>query len=239
MRNILNIIVHDFKRLTSSVVVIVILMGIIVVPCLFAWFNIISNWDPFEPESTGRIPVAVATEDEGAEMLGMNINVGEKFIDAVNGNDMIGWEILNDKDKAIDEVYAGNYYAAVVIPEDFSDAALREQAQQYYDQGYLLTNIRTELQYWGYGLGFGDYVFTEGFDVYDNLNAEPAFNINVVKATQAEFNAFMGERMDTLSFIEKLEGDGCVSYRLSYGEDIFEITYYADSEILVQEHYFF
>ena len=125
------------------------------------------------------------------------------------------------------------------IPEDFSDAALREQAQQYYDQGYLLTNIRTELQYWGYGLGFGDYVFTEGFDVYDNLNAEPAFNINVVKATQAEFNAFMGERMDTLSFIEKLEGDGCVSYRLSYGEDIFEITYYADSEILVQEHYFF
>ena len=27
MRNVLNIIVHDFKRLTSSVVVIVILMG--------------------------------------------------------------------------------------------------------------------------------------------------------------------------------------------------------------------
>ena len=121
MRNILNIIVHDFKRLTSSVVVLVILMGIIVVPCLFAWFNIISNWDPFEPESTGRIPVAVATEDEGAEMLGMNINVGEKFIDAVNGNDMIGWHILNDKDKAIDRVYAGEYYAAVIIPEDFSD----------------------------------------------------------------------------------------------------------------------
>lgn len=125
------------------------------------------------------------------------------------------------------------------IPEDFSDAALREQAQRYYDQGYLLTNIRTELQYWGYGLGYGDYVFTEGFDVYDNLNAEPAFNINVVKATLAEFNAFISERMETLSFIEKLEGDRSVSYRLSYGEDIFEITYYIDSEILVQEHYFF
>ena len=124
MRNILNIIVHDFKRLTSSVVVIVILMGIIVVPCLFAWFNIISNWAPFEPESTGRIPVAVATEDEGAEMLGMNINVGEKFIDAVNGNDMIGWDIVKDKEDAIEGVHAGDYYAAVIIPRDFSEKVM-------------------------------------------------------------------------------------------------------------------
>ena len=120
MRNVLNIIVHDFKRLTSSVVAIVILMGIIVVPCLFAWFNILSNWDPFEPESTGRIPVAVATEDEGAEMLGLNINVGEKFIDAVNGNDMIGWDVQEDKEDAIKGVYEGDYYAAIIIPEDFS-----------------------------------------------------------------------------------------------------------------------
>ena len=103
MRNILNIIVHDFRRLTSSVVALVILMGIIVVPCLFAWFNTLSNDDPFKPQSTGRIPVAVVSEDEGTEMLGLNINVGEKFIDAVNGNDMIGWDVLEDKEKAIEE----------------------------------------------------------------------------------------------------------------------------------------
>ena len=121
MRNILNIIVHDFRRLTASVVAIVILMGLVVVPCLFAWLNILSNWDPFEPASTGRVPVAVVNTDEGTDMLGMEINVGEKFIDAVGGNDMIGWKVLNDKNKAIDRVYAGKYYAAVIIPEDFSD----------------------------------------------------------------------------------------------------------------------
>lgn len=121
MRNILNIIVHDFRRLTASVVVLVILMGLVVVPCLFAWLNILSNWDPFESASTGRVPVAVVNTDEGTDMLGMEINVGEKFIDAVGGNDMIGWKILSDKDKAIDRVYAGEYYAAVIIPEDFSD----------------------------------------------------------------------------------------------------------------------
>ena len=121
MRNILDIIVHDFRRLTSNVVAIVILMGLIVVPCLFAWFNILSNWDPFEPESTGKIPVAVANEDEGAEMLGMKINVGDKFIEAVNGNDMIGWDTDCDREKAVREVNAGHYYAAVIIPEDFSE----------------------------------------------------------------------------------------------------------------------
>ena len=124
MKNVISIIIHDFKRLTSSVVAIVILMGLIVVPALFAWFNILSNDDPFEPKSTGRIPVAVVTEDEGADMLGMNINVGDKFIDAVNGNDMIGWKVVGGQAKAIRGVYEGDYYAAIIIPEDFSEKVL-------------------------------------------------------------------------------------------------------------------
>lgn len=120
MRNILKIIVHDFRRLTASVVAIVILMGIIVVPCLFAWLNIFSNWDPFEPESTGNVPVAVMNADEGTEMLGLEINVGEKFIDTVKGNDQVGWVIVEDKKDAIRGVASGKYYASIVIPENFS-----------------------------------------------------------------------------------------------------------------------
>ena len=124
MKNILKIIFHDFKRLTSSVVAIVILMGIIVVPCLFAWFNILSNDDPFQPAATGRIPVAVYSEDEGTDMLGLQINVGEKVTDTLAANDMIGWDIVDDKDAAIDGVKAGDYYAAVIVPADFSNDIL-------------------------------------------------------------------------------------------------------------------
>lgn len=121
MRNVLNIIIHDFKRLTSSVVAMVVLMGIIVVPCLFAWINTLSNDDPFEPASTGRIPVAVFSEDEGAEMLGLSINVGEIVTDTLAANDMIGWDIVNTKDKALRGVKSGKYYAAVIVPKDFSE----------------------------------------------------------------------------------------------------------------------
>ena len=120
MRNILKIIAGDFKRLTSSVVAIVILMGICIVPCLFTWFNIFSNWDPFEPEATGRIPVAVVNDDEGADMLGLHVNVGDMMTEKLAGIDMIGWQFIDDKEKALEKTRAGDCYATFVIPEGFS-----------------------------------------------------------------------------------------------------------------------
>lgn len=120
MRNILKIIAGDFKRLTSSVVSIVILMGICIVPCLFTWFNIFSNWDPFEPEATGRIPVAVVNDDEGADMLGLHVNVGDMMTEKLAGIDMIGWQFIDDKEKALEKTRAGDCYATFVIPEGFS-----------------------------------------------------------------------------------------------------------------------
>ncbi|MBQ3322118.1 MAG: YhgE/Pip domain-containing protein [Firmicutes bacterium] len=113
----------DFKRLTSSVVPIIVVAGLVIVPCLYAWFNIFSNWDPYTTESTGRVQVAVANQDEGADLLGLNINVGEKITDELSANDDIGWTIVSKK-KALEGLYAGDYYAAVVIPEDFSRDAL-------------------------------------------------------------------------------------------------------------------
>ena len=122
--NILGIIKGDFRALTSNVIPIVILIGLILLPCLYAWFNILSNWDPYEPEQTGRIAFAVANEDEGTDMLDMNVNVGEKVIAALEGNDLLGWTIVDTQKDAVHGVRSGDYYAAIVIPKDFSQRAL-------------------------------------------------------------------------------------------------------------------
>jgi len=124
MKNILNIIRHDLRKITGSVVAIITIMGLCLVPCCYAWFNILSNWAPYESEATGRISVAVANIDEAATAAGIEINVGEKIRDALEANGDIGWVFVDSEEDAIEGVYAGDYYAALVIPEDFSDDVL-------------------------------------------------------------------------------------------------------------------
>ena len=120
MKNILNIAKYDAKKLTSSVVAIIVIMGLCIIPCLYAWFNIFSNWAPYESDATGRILVAVANEDSGAELLGIDVNVGDTINESLKANDSIGWRFVDSKEEALEGVYAGDYYAALVIPEDFS-----------------------------------------------------------------------------------------------------------------------
>ena len=124
MKNIIEIIKNDFNKLTKSVVALIIIMGLCLIPCLYAWFNIFSNWDPYEKDATSRIPVAVANEDKGADVLNVYINVGEKITTALEANDDIGWVFVKDKESAVKGVASGKYYAALVIPKDFSNDAL-------------------------------------------------------------------------------------------------------------------
>lgn len=124
MKNILKISKNDLKSITGSVVAIITILGLCIIPCLYAWFNVFSNWAPYEADATGRITVGVANMDEGTETLGITINVGEKIVDALAANDAIGWSFADDEKAAIEGVYSGEYYAAIVIPEGFSDDVL-------------------------------------------------------------------------------------------------------------------
>ena len=124
MKNILNIMRHDLKKITGSVVAIITVMGLCLVPCCYAWFNILSNWAPYESEATGRISVAVANMDEGSNAAGFKINVGEKITEALGANEDIGWVFVESDREAVEGVRSGDYYAALVIPEDFSTGVL-------------------------------------------------------------------------------------------------------------------
>ena len=130
----------DWQRLTASVVAVVVMLGLCLVPCLYAWFNILSNWDPYGPASTGNIRVAVASEDEGCEILGLHLNIGELVMEGLQTNDQMGWVFLEDQETALDGVYAGDYYAALIVPEEFTadfvsllDGELEHPQIQYYE----------------------------------------------------------------------------------------------------------
>lgn len=121
MKNICNIFLADWKRISKNVVAVVVVIGLAILPALYAWFNILSNWDPYGQEATSRIKVAVASADKGAMVDGISINMGQNIIDALQTNNSIGWVFEDDTEAAVNGVYAGDYYAALIMPEDFSE----------------------------------------------------------------------------------------------------------------------
>lgn len=121
MKNICNIFMADWKRISKNVVAVVVVIGLAILPALYAWFNILSNWDPYGQEATSRIKVAVASADKGTTVEGIEVNMGQNIIDALKSNDTIGWVFEDDTEAAVNGVYAGDYYAALIMPEDFSE----------------------------------------------------------------------------------------------------------------------
>lgn len=140
MKNIWNIFRADWRRLTASVVAVVVLLGLCLVPCLYAWFNILSNWDPYGTASTSRISVAVASEDAGCEVLGLEVNIGALVLQGLESNDQMGWVFVDSRAEALDGVESGDYYAALIVPEEFTEdfvsilsGDLRHPQIQYYE----------------------------------------------------------------------------------------------------------
>lgn len=121
MKMILKIFRKDIKRISTNVVAVVVIMGLSVLPCLYAWFNIISNWDPYGPDATSNIQVAVYSQDRGIEIGGVGLNVGESVVTALESNTTIGWVFTDSAADGIDGVYTGEYYAALIIPENFTE----------------------------------------------------------------------------------------------------------------------
>ena len=120
MRNIISIFLSDMRRISSNVVAVVIVMGLAIIPCLYAWFNIFSNWSPYDESSTKNLKVAVVSEDEGVAIKNETVNIGDKIIDNLKGNRSIDWVFLNDGQEAVEGVKSGEYYASFVVEKDFS-----------------------------------------------------------------------------------------------------------------------
>ena len=118
MKNIFKIYKNDLKDIFTNKVLLVIIIGLCILPSLYAWFNIKASWDPYG--NTGNISVAVINEDSGAEIMNKKVNMGDELVKELKTNKDLGWKFV-DRKKALEGVNSGKYYAYIEIPSNFSE----------------------------------------------------------------------------------------------------------------------
>ena len=125
----------DLRRVTSNVMAVIVLCGLIVIPSAFTWLNVIGSWEPFD--NTKSLKVAVASVDEGytSPLVPLHLNIGNLVESALRANDQLDW-IITTKEDAVAGTESGEYYAAMVLPQDFSERMLT-----FYTAGSKQTKI--------------------------------------------------------------------------------------------------
>ncbi|ELK48061.1 YhgE/Pip domain-containing protein [Halobacillus sp. BAB-2008] len=118
MKNIWRIFSRDWKNISKNWVAMILIGGLIVLPSLYAWFNIKASWDPYS--QTDQLPVGIVNEDTGATVRDTDIDVGQEVVDNLKDNDSMDWH-FDDREEAMDKLEYGDYYAVIVIPENFSE----------------------------------------------------------------------------------------------------------------------
>ena len=108
----------DCRNLFKSVFAVIIAIGVCVIPALYAWLNIFSNHDPYA--NTGKIKMAVVSLDEGYKNEGEMQNVGDSVVEKLHDNKSLDWQFLDSMEDAVSSVEAGDMYAALIIPKDFT-----------------------------------------------------------------------------------------------------------------------
>lgn len=112
MKKIIALLKQDLSRVRGSVVACIVAVGLVIVPTLYAWFNIAGSWDPYG--NTGNLKVAVANSDEGylSDLIPVRVNIGDTVVSSLRENDNIDWVFVKEGE-AVEGVRSGEYYAAV------------------------------------------------------------------------------------------------------------------------------
>ena len=118
MKNIIEIFRKDIKEVFRKTNTWIIIVGLIFLPSMYAWPNILSSWDPYG--HTNNIKVAVTSEDVGATVDGKELNLGNSLVEGLKSNKNLNWQFVSNKEEAENGVRIGDYYASIVVPKNFS-----------------------------------------------------------------------------------------------------------------------
>lgn len=118
LSTIWRIFARDIKRIFRNPIAVIVLVGVCLLPSLYAWYIVAANWDPYQ--NTGNLRVAIVNQDEGAESGHTGaVNVGAQVVETLKENHDLGWE-FTDEDTAMQSVRSGECFAAIVFPKEFS-----------------------------------------------------------------------------------------------------------------------
>ena len=121
IHNIVEIMRNDFKVAFSNPIVTIVLLGLIILPSLYALINIDACWDPYG--NTGQVQFAIANLDNGSSFEGKNINIGNELVNSLRDNDKFNWTFVTEEELR-NGVYNGDYYAGIVIPKNLTENVL-------------------------------------------------------------------------------------------------------------------
>lgn len=119
LKNVFYLYKLDWKRIFSNPISAFLIIALMILPSLYAWFNIKALWDPYG--NTSELPIAVYSADKGAEFQDKHIDIGDEVIDTLHKNKQLGWRFLDSKEDLVEGVKSGKYYAGIYLPADFSD----------------------------------------------------------------------------------------------------------------------
>lgn len=117
MKNALRVFKRDLKGMVKNPIAILIIVGLCIVPSLYAFINIKACWDPYT--NTSQLPIAVVNSDKGAMIGGKEQNVGDSIVAQLKTNKDINWQFVTPEQGKIG-LASGDYYAEIDIPSNFS-----------------------------------------------------------------------------------------------------------------------
>lgn len=118
LKNVFTLYKLDWRRIFRNPVATLLIIALMIIPSLYAWFNIKALWDPYS--NTGDLPIAVYSDDQEATFRDQHITIGKEVIENLHDNKQLGWRFVDSKKELDAGVKSGKYFAGIYLPKDFS-----------------------------------------------------------------------------------------------------------------------
>lgn len=106
------------KITKRSVKCFIVIIGVVIIPLLYSYFYLGAFWDPYSKLES--LPVAVVNNDKGATINDEDRNLGQEMCDRLQEDGSLKF-VFTDAEDAKEGTEGDEYYAEIVIPENFSE----------------------------------------------------------------------------------------------------------------------